>query len=349
MSLDFFKIDSNEKLDIFEVVGQQFGIQPDFVEKDIWVSAILDTLFKEIHIDEDLIFKGGTSLSKVYELTNRFSEDIDLAYNYQKFLPQLELRHLTRNEAGSYSAEIDNCLSQELIEVGKRLEASSLVTQLHCRIDMAESAKGKIRLYYPSVYRGELNILLEYGARTTAQPRSLQQATSLIEKERPELSDILPKCEEIPTQSLGRTFWEKSTLINSRLLTNNFQNNNGEKFSRHLYDLAKIYESTGLEQFQVGGEDFTQTIKMRMHLYRGNQEHILSFLRGKIQIVPDVKSNMYSAIKRDFEEVTSEMIFEEYSWEKVLEVLEKLQSELSSALLIIPGADELISHLEATR
>ena len=55
------------------------GVLPIIVEKDFWVCWALDHLFSEF--PHRLIFKGGTSLSKVFGLIERFSEDIDLAFD----------------------------------------------------------------------------------------------------------------------------------------------------------------------------------------------------------------------------------------------------------------------------
>ena len=51
------------------------------VEKDFWVCVILKYLFSSFKYKDSIVFKGGTSLSKVYHLIERFSEDIDLSFD----------------------------------------------------------------------------------------------------------------------------------------------------------------------------------------------------------------------------------------------------------------------------
>lgn len=51
------------------------------LEKDFWVSWTLQYLFNEFEFKDEVAFKGGTCLSKVYDIIERFSEDIDLALN----------------------------------------------------------------------------------------------------------------------------------------------------------------------------------------------------------------------------------------------------------------------------
>ncbi len=59
------------------VTAQQMKIPPAYVEKDYWVTYALFAIFNN-EIGKDTIFKGGTALSKCYNIIQRFSEDIDL-------------------------------------------------------------------------------------------------------------------------------------------------------------------------------------------------------------------------------------------------------------------------------
>lgn len=63
--------------DAIRVTAQEMNIPPEFVEKDYWVTYALYIIFHN-EIGNDTVFKGGTALSKCYQLIERFSEDIDL-------------------------------------------------------------------------------------------------------------------------------------------------------------------------------------------------------------------------------------------------------------------------------
>lgn len=63
--------------DAIRFTAQQMKLKPEYVEKDYWVTYALFTIFNN-EIGKDTIFKGGTALSKCYQLIERFSEDIDL-------------------------------------------------------------------------------------------------------------------------------------------------------------------------------------------------------------------------------------------------------------------------------
>lgn len=60
-----------------QYTADQMGIPAVYVEKDYWVTYALSVLFNS-EIGKDIVFKGGTALSKCHQIIERFSEDIDL-------------------------------------------------------------------------------------------------------------------------------------------------------------------------------------------------------------------------------------------------------------------------------
>ncbi len=63
--------------DAIQVTAQRMNIQPEFIEKDYWLTYALYLIFQH-EIGNETVFKGGTALSKCYGIIERFSEDIDL-------------------------------------------------------------------------------------------------------------------------------------------------------------------------------------------------------------------------------------------------------------------------------
>ena len=76
---DFARRSSVDRQRIFREVGMQKAIGSHIIEKDFWVCWLLRLIFDDKELGNHLIFKGGTSLSKVFGIINRFSEDIDLS------------------------------------------------------------------------------------------------------------------------------------------------------------------------------------------------------------------------------------------------------------------------------
>ena len=72
-------LDKMERGPYFEKAAELLKMSPQIIEKDFWVCWVLGELFTLPEIKGHLIFKGGTSLSKIYNVIERFSEDIDIS------------------------------------------------------------------------------------------------------------------------------------------------------------------------------------------------------------------------------------------------------------------------------
>ena len=77
---EFFTLPLEEQQAALSHVAIQKGLPVIVVEKDLWVTILLHILFGE-NGSEGILFKGGTSLSKGFDLIDRFSEDIDVTYS----------------------------------------------------------------------------------------------------------------------------------------------------------------------------------------------------------------------------------------------------------------------------
>lgn len=84
----FLKLSSEEKREVFQAVSLFMGLRLDIVEKDFWVCFMLDHLFHNCKYKDAFVFKGGTSLSKVYHAIERFSEDIDIIIDWRKIISE---------------------------------------------------------------------------------------------------------------------------------------------------------------------------------------------------------------------------------------------------------------------
>ncbi len=123
--------------DAIAFTSQQHNMMPIYIEKDYWITYVLHTIFNN-EIGNEIIFKGGTALSKCYNLINRFSEDIDLVIIrregesdaklktkirkiskvVESHLPEIEIKGLThkkgmiRKTAHSYTKEFHGNFGQ---------------------------------------------------------------------------------------------------------------------------------------------------------------------------------------------------------------------------------------------
>lgn len=100
------KLDLATRRDALLTAASRSGKTEQILEKDVWVVWALGVLFRGPHKDA-LAFKGGTSLSKAYQLIDRFSEDVDLTYDIRKLIGseenQPEFIPSTKSQAKSWT------------------------------------------------------------------------------------------------------------------------------------------------------------------------------------------------------------------------------------------------------
>ena len=227
------------------------GIGQAAIEKDWWVSVTLKALF-QTDCANYLIFKGGTSLSKGWNLIERFSEDIDLAISHSFFginksnkSQREKLRKLSR-------AYIQNTLSAQLDE---RLKAMDITGYQIENVATVENRNGEnvpidsdkdptvILLHYGSLLSRKIDYIpprvkIEISCLSMDEPVEEREIRSLICESFPD-DDTDAVC-RIKTVVPSRTFLEKIFL-----LAEEFQKDKPRsmRMSRHLYDLERLMDS----------------------------------------------------------------------------------------------------------
>ena len=82
--VDFWNFSDDQKRSVFGEIKENMNVSPKAAEKDWWVCHVIQALF-QLRCAEALTFKGGTSLSKAWGITERFSEDVDVAFDKSFF------------------------------------------------------------------------------------------------------------------------------------------------------------------------------------------------------------------------------------------------------------------------
>lgn len=246
---------NNEQVDRLAMLQQTEidhpGMNQVAIEKDWWVTVTLKALFKtDCH--ESLIFKGGTSLSKGFNIIERFSEDIDIAISHSFFgieKTSKSQREKLRKMARKYiietlSTQLDTQL-KDMGVTGYSIENVTQVQDVNGEWKQIDSDKDPtvILLHYPSIVEDTISYIpprvkIEISCLSMDEPTEECQIRSLI-GETFEEEDIDAIC-AIRTVVPTRTFLEKMFL-----LAEEFQKDKPRsvRMSRHLYDLEKLMDT----------------------------------------------------------------------------------------------------------
>lgn len=243
----FLKYTDEQRRQAFLLTAQKKGLPEPIIEKDWWVSQVLNIVF-DLEIANQLVFKGGTSLSKGWNLIERFSEDIDLAINPAYFgvtdLPtKKQIKSLRKRSSLFVAQELVGLLQQALDDAGLSGE---------CRLEVQPDGEGDgtypeprvISLYYRSLYEEssisyvQPIVKLEVGARSLIEPTEEIICRSMV-------SEVLPvedcKNVAITVAAPQKTFLEKVFLLHE-LFSIERESLSANRRSRHLYDIERMMD-----------------------------------------------------------------------------------------------------------
>ncbi|MFC5699636.1 nucleotidyl transferase AbiEii/AbiGii toxin family protein [Pseudomonas sp. GCM10022186] len=304
------------------------------LEKDLWVVWALRELFTS-PLGEHLTFKGGTSLSKVYRLIDRFSEDIDLTYDIRRFIPELtdgEQMPRTRSQESKWTRQIRASLPGWIeAEVCPVLSAALEREHLGAGLQVEDD---KLFVHYPALTPASdyvrPAVLLEFGARSSGEPHRVHPVTC-------DMAEAIqgvdfPQAEPV-VMEIARTFWEKATATHVYCVQHRLK---GERFARHWHDLAAIARSDHLEAIAADKVVAGLVAEHKSCFFRekdanGNEVDYRAAVTGGLRIVPD--GDARKALADDYARMLEGgmMVGEPFAFDDLMDACEQLQQRLNGA------------------
>jgi len=311
------QMDQSDRADLFNETAALMELHPVIVEKDFWVCWILKQLFTITEFSDRLVFKGGTSLSKCFNLIQRFSEDIDIAVNFEKL--GFSDRKDPRQEELSYTKRA--ILLKEMLQTCRSYIADELFPVLNARIQeillendwqlQIDSADGNIVGFsYPASLETGLDyirprVILELGTHAEPVPNENYDIQPYAAEYFPKLF-LQPKC-PIATVVARRTFWEKATILHAEY-HRPLDKPMPLRYSRHYADVAQMGK-TGIVDEALRDIDLLKKVTTHKDMfYHCGWARYDSAVPGSFHLTP--LQERFSAIKRDYRDMTA-MFFNE--------------------------------------
>ncbi|CAM3969771.1 Nucleotidyl transferase AbiEii/AbiGii toxin family protein [Bordetella tumbae] len=239
----YFDLSSAEQAELLHGVAPVLGRRAEILEKDIWLCQVLGILFA-LPNRKPMAFKGGTSLSKVYQAIERFSEDIDVTIDYRSLVVDVpELAMLSNTQRRKLSDTLKKALIEHVTEElvpALREALTQALPMHHLDIEISDNAE-RLWLYYPSAVENtdaylRPSVLIEFGGRNAALPQDMMTIVPDVTAHVPQLA--FPSAQVVVLSPM-RTFWEKATLIHVECHRPDLRVG-AERLSRHWYDLARL-------------------------------------------------------------------------------------------------------------
>jgi predicted nucleotidyltransferase component of viral defense system len=293
----------NDKERFVEAViatSEMLGMDPALVEKDYFVTLFLKKAVERI---PGLVFKGGTSLSKCYNLIDRFSEDIDLTLDNEHFTQSKK-----RNSIKELIAVCDE-LGLELIN------KESIEKHTHGNYNC-------YNIHYPIIFpskdvKNELKVEMTYIQK--CYPHEQSKAISYMGEffERKGNNQVVIEYEldafTVQVQSLERTLVDKVFAICDYYLSKNIARN-----SRHIYDISKLLTKVDI---------FEPNLKMLVENVRNDRKSNKTCLSAQdgIKVTELLKKIIATKFfKQDYDEITSKLLIKAVSYDEAIQSLQMI-------------------------
>ena len=335
----FIQLQPDDRRTAFVQAAAARQLSPEIVEKDFWVCWTLKELFRLPAIGEHLIFKGGTSLSKVFKVIERFSEDIDVSID-RAFLG---FGGVNEPEAGGSNKEkqrrieaLKTACQQKIVNELKPALEQVVGTKLRkddtwwLRPDATDPDQQTLLFDYPSAmptagagYVRQM-VKIEMGARADHWPCEVKSVTPYVAEELPQAFQE-SQC-AVKVLSVERTFWEKATILHAEF-HRPADKATPERFSRHYCDFAELIRR-GVGTSAVAKLDLLARVAQHKSLFfKTSWARYGDAAKGSLRVVPP--EHRVKALRDDYAKMQQMFFGEPPGFDDMLARLHQWETEFN--------------------
>lgn len=335
MKLGFLELPDDERRLYIEQAAVRRSVSPVMLEKDFWVCWLLGILF-ESPFAASLVFKGGTSLSKVFGVIDRFSEDIDLSLS-PAFL-NLPEAGTSRNQANKWMTRAEAaCGIAVRDQIGPAMEVAVVALLGKGEPSWFEfltdpyTHSPVLLFHYPSSQPAGFDYLkrsvkLEFGSLTDQQPVGRHQVRPWIADI---LSDAFPdwRCEVVALE-VERSFWEKATILHTEY-HRPADKPIPDRFSRHYADVAAMAKhplaGTAIDQHDLRN----RVVEWKSQFFGSSWANYSEAKPGSFRLVPP--DERLPELRRDYQAMREMYLTEPVSFDDILMTLAEFERHINQA------------------
>ncbi|MGE4414755.1 MAG: nucleotidyl transferase AbiEii/AbiGii toxin family protein [Bacteroidales bacterium] len=325
---NWLEIEIGERRSSLSTISNDTGMDESSIEKDWWVTAVLKALFQS-SCSAAINFKGGTSLSKGWNLITRFSEDIDIAID-KSFWDIKGETESQRDKLRKVSRKyIQEALCKELDTILREMGISGYTLEF-MESTTSDADPSTINIHYNSIVEDRKSYIppsvkVEISCRSLWEPCEVIEYKSFIASHFPK-ENFIDAPFKANTIYPTRTFLEKAFLLHEEFQKIKIRT---MRMSRHLYDLEKMMD-TKFAQEALGDIEMYNTIIQHRKDYtpiRGIDYSLHS--PATINFIPP--ASVIDAYREDYRMMQEIFIYgESLAFEKLMERIEELNGRFKA-------------------
>lgn len=319
-------LSDKQRRELFMETAAAMKTIPAIAEKDFWVVWVLGKLFAHPILGRILQFKGGTSLSKVFGVIGRFSEDIDLILDWCEVVQGNPQQRRSKNQQVKFN-EATNARAISYIRETLLSQISEVLSPLcACAIDADNPFAISVR--YPSLFKaGYLRpeILLEIGPLASWSPSDVFEVMPYAALYFPQLFSA-PTC-RVPTILAKRTFWEKATILHQEAHRDTAKPM-PPRYSRHYYDLALLAQSAIKEQALLDLDLLDEVAQFKQRFYPCAWAKFELARAGTLRLLPP--DERMKEVASDYEKMQQMIFAKQINLAEITRTLAQLEVEINA-------------------
>lgn len=323
---DIARWSASDRADLILETAARKGINRAIVEKDFWVCWILGKLFEADWFKDILLFKGGTSLSKVFSLIERFSEDVDLVLD-KEVVASANLQAERSNKQQQKLNEYLRTRTRGFLRDSFLPELSQLINPI-CQAELDSKNAQVIRVKYPASFSLDYlrpELLLEIGILSAWMPNSRFVITPYLADEFPDQFRVA-SC-SVRTIKAERTFWEKATILHHEA-NRPVSNTVPPRLSRHYYDLMMMAKSPIRDSALLDLDLLYDVVDFKQKRYYRAWARYEEAIPGTFKLIPP--KHIRSAMEDDYRNMQAMIFGVVPTFDDIIDVLADLEREINA-------------------
>jgi len=310
MNINWIGLNNADRRTILEQTSVRTGYIVQAVEKDWWVTTVLEALFS-LPFANQLSFKGGTSLSKCWGLINRFSEDIDIAVTREQLgftgvLSKNQINDRVRRALCSFvREELPDRIDNMLLSMGIPREwfRTEVIRTPVSTVD-PESIYIHFNSLFPAVEYMPASVKIEVSGRSMTEPVQTVEIKTLVAEQFP-AAPYADTTFPVTAVAAKRTFLEKAFLLHETFHQEGVPPR-VERMSRHLYDLEKIMDTEVETNALVDTALYKDIVEHRRHFVGLNKFDYDTLWPATLNFIPPAEQA--AAWEADYRSMQTNMI-----------------------------------------
>jgi len=334
----FFQLPQQDRIDIINQTVIHKKLPPEAIEKDIWVTAVLRALFA-LPYAEHISFKGGTSLSKCWNVIERFSEDVDIAINREYFGllgETFTIKQISKNLRKACCKFCRNTLQYDLLKqmiadgIDEKLFSVTMNITPVTTVDpeqifikyqslFIDNPKKNIGSYINPV------VVLEISGRSMKEPLENVEINSFVDETFADRA-FTNKAFSVSTVIPERTFWEKICLLHEEFSKQD-EHIRVNRMSRHLYDIVRML-ATPIAEKALNNVNLYKSVIAHRRMFIAMKDFDYDTLYpATINIIPS--ENIIAKWEDDYNKMQTMIYGDTIPFNKLIEKITRLNEEIN--------------------